>query len=289
MSSPLPEQPPAERPGSGHPHESTSIPRAPTLIDRPPGAGVIAKCLALNAAAPPRGWLARVFGRSPLAADATSWYGGAIGELAVGARLQDLNGDWTVLHSVPIGEHDTDIDHVIVGPTGVFTINTKRHPGASIWLGAHMLMINGQKTDYLRKARAEALDASRRLTAASGAPVTATPVIVLVGIKAVTVKQRPADVVVVRDGELLRWLQAKRRGPRVAPAPSLLSIVGMPRTWHANGAAAIEPFDASHGATFASLRRSVGRAATVRAVWVFGVVIAAVATSFGLLTGVVAS
>ncbi|MFB9308630.1 nuclease-related domain-containing protein [Agromyces hippuratus] len=271
MSSSLPEQP------------SDDVP--PTLIDRPPGAGVIAKCLALNAAAPPRGWLARVFGHSPLAADATSWYGGALGELAVGARLQGLNGDWTVLHSVPIGKHDTDIDHVIVGPTGVFTINTKRHPGGRIWLGVHMLMINGQKTDYLRKARAEALQASRRLTAASGAPVTATPIIVLVGAKAITVKQRPADVVVLREEELVRWLQSKRRGPRVTPAPALLSIVGMPRTWHANGAAAIETFDASHNATFALLRRSVGRAAGVRAVWVFGVVVAALATSFGLLTG----
>ncbi|MEF3405496.1 nuclease-related domain-containing protein [Agromyces sp. CCNWLW203] len=214
-----------------------------------------------------------------------SWDGGALGELAVGARLQGLNGEWTVLHSVPIDKYDTDIDHVIVGPTGVFTINTKRHPGARIWLGAHMIMINGQKTDYLRKARAEALQASRRLTAASGAPVTATPIIVLVGIKAITVKQRPSDVIVLRDGELLRWLQAKRRGARVAPEPSLLSVVGMPRTWHANGAAAIETFDASHGAAFASLRRSVGRAAGVRAIWMFGVVIAALLTSAGVLTG----
>ena len=244
---------------------------------------MIAKCLALNTAAPPRGWLARVFGRSPLAADATSWYGGALGELAVGARLQGLSGEWTVLHSVPIGKHDTDIDHVVVGPTGVFTVNTKRHPGGRIWLGAHMLMINGQKTDYLRKARAEALQASRRLTAASGAPVTATPIIVLVGTKAITVKQRPADLVVLREEELVRWLKSKRRGPRVAPAPALLSIVGMPRTWHANGTAAIETFDPADGATFTALRGAVARATAVRATWAFGVVIAALVTSIGVL------
>lgn len=230
-----------------------------------------------------------MFGRSPLSADSSSWYGGALGEIAIGARLGRLSGEWTVLHSVPIGQHDTDIDHVVVGPTGVFTINTKRHPGARIWLGAHMLMINGQKTDYLRKARAEALHASRRLTAASGTPVTATPIIVLVGTKSITVRQRPADVVVLRDVELVRWLQAKRRGPRVAPAPSLVSIVGMPRTWHVNGAAVIETFDASHGAAFASLRRSVGRAAGVRAMWAFSVVIAALLTSVSVMTGLFAN
>lgn len=68
-----------------------------------------------------------------------SWRVGADGEFAVAELLVELNPvslipwprrkppAWRVLHSVPVGDGRTDIDHVLIGPPGVVTINTEHH------------------------------------------------------------------------------------------------------------------------------------------------------------------
>lgn len=118
-----------------------------------PAAAVISACLNAQASVPRRSGVARVLGRSPLSADSRPWYLGAIGELRVAERLAKLGPDWTVLHSVPIGERGSDIDHVVVGAAGVFTINTKLHEDARVWVGSKRLLVNGQKTDHLHNSR----------------------------------------------------------------------------------------------------------------------------------------
>lgn len=68
--------------------------------------------------------------------DERSWRIGAVGEGRVGAELERLvRRGFRVLHSVPVGQRDSDIDHVVVGPPGVFTVNTKWHPEGRIWVG----------------------------------------------------------------------------------------------------------------------------------------------------------
>jgi hypothetical protein len=52
---------------------------------------------------------------------------GAEGERKVGAILENLSPDWHVLHGVWLGRGD--IDHVLVGPGGVFTVETKSNRG----------------------------------------------------------------------------------------------------------------------------------------------------------------
>jgi hypothetical protein len=52
---------------------------------------------------------------------------GAEGERKVGAILENLGPDWHVLHGVWLGQGD--IDHVLVGPGGTFTIETKANQG----------------------------------------------------------------------------------------------------------------------------------------------------------------
>jgi hypothetical protein len=44
---------------------------------------------------------------------------------AVAKGLPKLDEAWRVLHSVPVGSRDSDIDHVVIGPGGVYTINAK--------------------------------------------------------------------------------------------------------------------------------------------------------------------
>lgn len=245
--------------------DSTSADSGATSLHlRPAGYEVVRECLTLQQQAVPRSKLGRVFGARPLHPDATSWFGGAIGEIRVGELLSRLGPDWTVLHAVPVGTRGSDIDHVVVGPPGVFTINTKRHPGAKVWLVDRMLMVAGQKTDYLRNSRHEAQRAAKLLTAAVGAPVEVTPLLVLVEVASMTVKQRPTDVAVLTDSGLLRWLL--RRTPTLSPEQldRVAAAASHVRTWHKTADASV---DESHMPEFALLRAEDRQARTRRRVW----------------------
>lgn len=58
---------------------------------------------------------------------ADRWSRGAQGERTVGAILEGLGPGWHVLHDVCLGKGN--IDHVLVGPGGTFTIETKANRG----------------------------------------------------------------------------------------------------------------------------------------------------------------
>jgi hypothetical protein len=61
-------------------------------------------------------------------AQADRWLRGAAGERAVGAVLAQLEDEgWRALHDISLGRGN--VDHVLVGPGGIFTIETKSHPG----------------------------------------------------------------------------------------------------------------------------------------------------------------
>jgi hypothetical protein len=77
---------------------------------------------------------------------------------------------WRVLHSVPLldarGPGRGDIDHVLVNPPEVGTVNTKHHRAGRLELDGDDVVVNGRPTDYMRKARLEALRAAELLRAA---------------------------------------------------------------------------------------------------------------------------
>jgi hypothetical protein len=53
---------------------------------------------------------------------------GASGEEQVGGLLEELAGSgWRVVHDVTLGHGN--VDHILIGPAGVFTVETKSHPG----------------------------------------------------------------------------------------------------------------------------------------------------------------
>jgi hypothetical protein len=83
-----------------------------------------------------------------------------------------LGDGWHWIHAVPVGENGSDIDHVVIGPAGVFTLNAKRHPGRKAWIAEWAVMVNGNKTDYLRNSRFEAARASTSLSSACGFSTT---------------------------------------------------------------------------------------------------------------------
>jgi hypothetical protein len=73
------------------------------------------------------------------------------------------------------------IDHLVIGPPGVFTLNAKNHPGAKIWIGGDTFMVNGRRQPYFCNSRFEAQRAATLLSTATGVPVVAVGVIVPLG------------------------------------------------------------------------------------------------------------
>ena len=249
-------------------------------------ASVIAECLRIQTDVPPRGAVARTFGRSPLSDDSRPWYVGALGELDVASRLDALSDDWTVLHSVPIGTRGSDIDHVVVGAAGVFTINTKFHEGARIWVGSRRLLVNGQPKDHLRNTRYEATRTQKLLSAAAGTEVLVTGVIAIVGAKQITIGERPADVAVLDAARLTRWL--KKQKPRLdeLQTAALSTLVRDAATWTSESQHQpdISGFDALH--------REVVGAKRVRMIWggallvaILGVTVPMALDAYGRLLG----
>lgn len=76
--------------------------------------------------------------------DERAWRVGAGGEETVGTKLEKLRKHgWHVLHSVPVGKKGSDIDHVVIGWGGVYTLNTKTHPGKRIWVSPRQVRVDG--------------------------------------------------------------------------------------------------------------------------------------------------
>ena len=72
----------------------------------------------------------------------------------VGARHEKLEKHgWHVLHSIPVGKGESDLDHLLIGLGGVFTVNTKNQPGKQVWVGQHLIKVKGHSTRYLPIAR----------------------------------------------------------------------------------------------------------------------------------------
>jgi hypothetical protein len=210
----------------------SAIAAEPTLRARGPAYAVMQECLRVQQEASPRGRLARLFGSSPLHPDARTWYRGALGEIEVAGILSRLGAEWTVLHAVPVGSGDSDIDHVVVGPAGVFTINTKNHAGKKIFVTGSTFMVNGYKQDHLRNSRHEAERASRLLGRVTGRPVTVTPLVVVVRPLSIAIGRKRPTVVVLASQNLRRWLV---RRPRVLSERAVrhLSMFAEERsTWH---------------------------------------------------------
>ncbi|BDI22561.1 nuclease-related domain-containing protein [Herbiconiux sp. L3-i23] len=194
------------------------------LRSRVPGQSLMEQTLALH----PQGF-------TTPSGEALSWYRGALGEIAVAGVLSYLDADWAVLHSVPVGTNGADIDHVVIGPPGVFTINTKSHPRQDLWIGGFGLIVGGHKTNYVNKAAFEAERADSLLAAGVGFTVPVTPLIVFVNPGTRTTKAPPEKgVQVLADWELLHFLQTQRREFSQEQVQRIAFAAARPETWNAS-------------------------------------------------------
>jgi len=172
-----------------------------TLVGRKPGASAARKARELRRA-DPLGVVRSLLLRERT--DARAWQKGANGERVAGFFLGRLPGAWHVFHDVPVGERGANIDHVVVGPAGTFTINAKNLTG-KVWVGERAVRHNGHPTDYLPKSVAEAERASRLLSAALGRPVEVRGALAILA-DDWTIDAQPIDVRVGSPHSIRDWL-----------------------------------------------------------------------------------
>lgn len=194
-----------------------------------PGQGAREMAQAAREAAPVKTALARLL---RVHTDERAWRIGAEGEEAVAKRLAALPPGWTVVHDLPIGGNGANIDHLVVGQGGVFTLNTK-NLGGTVWVGGDTFLQNGQRHPYVRNSRHEAARVGKVLSRATGLLVAAHGVVVVIA-DALTVKEQPRDVtVVVGRRDLVRWLRHRPPVLDAAAAVRVTRAVRDPRTWTA--------------------------------------------------------
>lgn len=216
-----------------------------------------------EAAAKPRTWLERVFGIRALSPDARRAYDVALGDVVVGPVLGQLGQRWDVLHDVPIGSGRT-IDHVAIGPGGVFAIRAVHAGGDEVVVDGEVLTVDGIVRDDLPELAAAADVAARVLAPALG-EVTVTPVFVVVDAGRLVRRAEPERVRVVELPHLRRALaqgQPRLNGETVA---SISDLADRPSTWPD---APDEDTAALHR-EFAVIRDRVSTALRRRTVWAF--------------------
>ncbi len=135
------------------------------------------------------------------------------------AKMQ--RAGYLTLHARPIPDSVEVIDHLVVGPTGVYAIDSERwHPGLPIrFLNGRQLWHGpDSKKDRLEHARWEARQASERLSAALGTEITVRPAMAVYG------PDVPWDVATIRDVDVFsgpRLRKYLRRRGRMKDVPRL--------------------------------------------------------------------
>jgi len=163
--------------------------------------------------------------------DERAWRLGGDGEEAVAKQLERLGPAWRVLHSIVLSEKGTDLDHLVIGPGGVFCINTKNRPRAAVWVAGPTFMVNGQHHPYVRASENEAKKVSRVLTAGCGFEVPVRGVIAVVNATSLIVKQQPVQVRIASRRHVVDWLKSQ---PQCFSGDKVDSVYGVARrssTW----------------------------------------------------------
>jgi hypothetical protein len=135
-----------------------------------------------------------------------AWRTGADGEAKTAAALNRLGDDWIVLHDRPIPGSRANIDHIAIGPPGIFVIETKDYSGR-ISLAGNEIRVNGRRVGWIDQVRGQAQAVIAVVSKVDDAPpVPVTPIICV----------HRAD---------LPWLRSSAAGVRVLSGRGMLDAL----------------------------------------------------------------
>ena len=259
-----------------------------------PGQYAIVELLRLYDAAPPRSRFASLVGLSPLSAESRPWFEAAESEIRVGETLAELGEEWLVFHALPVGAEGSrieHIDHIAIGKSGVYIIDTTNHAGQTVWASQRAFLVSGIRHPYIRNMEYEMGRTERLLGSAAGISVEVSGILAVVAAKSITVRDRHRDVTVLEVGAVTPWLRAR---PIVLTAEDVCTIGGvaaLESTWYRGG----EPVG-DRGPLqerFAALRRDVRRAWRLQVMWAAALTVLGaggfVAVTYAILVGALAT
>ncbi len=84
-----------------------------------------------------------------------TWRLAALGEEKVGRKLAQLPDQWTVVHDLDVQRDGANIDHLLIGPPGVFPVTTTFVTG-TLTVHDRAILNDGRRTTLLSRPRAEA-------------------------------------------------------------------------------------------------------------------------------------
>ncbi len=134
----------------------------------------------------------------------TAWRDGAEGEQHTARSLEGLPDGWVVLHDRRIPGGPANIDHIVVGPPGVFVIETKRWSG-TVSIDGATVRVNGRRRDVVAQVRREA-EAVRRLLEDRDRSLLVRPVICVHDADLPVFRRRVDGIPLVAGGGLVGTL-----------------------------------------------------------------------------------
>ncbi len=235
----------------------------PIMRQRCPAQSIIEVLLMEQRLIQPRSPLEKMMGCSPLGPDSMRCFDAARAEIAVGLALADLPPEWIVFHSLPVGERGTDVDHLVIGPGGVFALRSDRQPHKAVEVAGRSVLVGTRKIPYVREAEHEAGSLTAVLAERMPLAATVHGVVVLVDTRRVIVTAQPSRVKIIEVADLCSWLQGL---PPVLVPLDRLEIAGFvenPLLWEA--LAIREPTEILQ--SFYELEVEVARARRIRVLW----------------------
>jgi hypothetical protein len=236
-----------------------------SLRGRVPGQAVIDDIVCAQAHVPPRSRLARFFGVSPLPASSRGMYRAAEGEVAVGQMLAQLGPLWDVLHVVPVDDLNGRIDHLVIGPAGVFAIFTANYPTQEVRVNGEAMSIGTRAVDDLQTIRRLSETAAERMSNAAGRTVTVESVLIVIDPTRLSLRNAPDGIQIVSSSQLLQLLGNAERSLAGSEVAYLSDVADRESTWESAFASPERALQLSRD--FGALRELVRGASQVRLAW----------------------
>jgi Nuclease-related domain len=95
---------------------------------------------------------------------ADNWEKGALGEVETALTLSTLPPDFRVIHDLQVPGHKENIDYLVIGPTGVFLVDSKKYTGTltygkgTLWSGKWPVTKKFRSIKWEAKHVSESLD-----------------------------------------------------------------------------------------------------------------------------------
>jgi len=158
---------------------------------------------------------------------------GTSGEMRIGARLNALHRrGWGVLHAIPLYDGRADIDHLLIGSGGIWTINAKAHGALPIRVNGDRMSVGRSPVTHIPAARHEA-SVVRTLAHSLGhrVPVYAAVALDIHHSTPLKVTAAPTDVVVGRTEDVIQAIHRSEGIVDTGTVHTLFALLRQRSTW----------------------------------------------------------